>query len=42
MPNITFSVDADLYKRMKKYPEIKWSEILRRSIVDYLKKLEEK
>ncbi|MHA1231181.1 MAG: hypothetical protein ACTSPQ_11095 [Candidatus Helarchaeota archaeon] len=42
MPNITFSVDVELYKRMKKHPEIKWSEILRRSIIEYLKKLEGK
>ncbi len=42
MPSITFSVDVELYKRMKKHHEIKWSEILRRSIIEYLKKLEGK
>lgn len=41
MTNITFSVDDDLHKRMKSHPEIKWTEILRNVIVNYLKKLEE-
>ncbi len=41
MTNITFSVDDDIHKKMKQYPEIKWTEILRQSIADYLKKLEE-
>jgi hypothetical protein len=40
MANITFHVDADLHARMRRHPEIKWSEILRRSITDYLSKLE--
>ena len=41
MTNITFSVNDELHKKMKEYPEIKWSEILRRAIQEYLKKLEE-
>ncbi len=41
MTNITFSVDADLHKKMKDHPEIKWTEILRQSIINYLKKVEE-
>ena len=41
MTNITFSVDDDLHKQMKKHPEIKWTEILRQSILNYLKKVEE-
>ena len=41
MTNITFSVDEDLHKKMKEHPEIKWTEILRQAIVNYLKKLEE-
>ena len=40
MTNITFSVDDDLYKKMKDHPEIKWSEIFRESIRRYLHKLE--
>ena len=41
MPNITLSIPEDIYKKMKKYSEIKWSEVIRRAIVDYLEKLEE-
>ena len=41
MPNITFSVSIELYKRMKKYPEIKWSTLYRRMIKNYLDKLEQ-
>jgi hypothetical protein len=40
MANITFHVDPDTHARMKKHPEIKWSEIFRRSIIEYLGKLE--
>ncbi len=41
MANITFSVDDNLHRKMKEHPEIKWTEILRRAIIDYLKKIEE-
>ena len=40
MPNITFSVSEDLYKRMKKFKEIKWSTLYRQMIERYLDKLE--
>jgi len=41
MPNITLSIPDDIYRKMKKYSEIKWSEVVRKAIVDYLRKLEE-
>ena len=41
MTNITFSVDDDIHKKMKKHPEIKWTEILRQAIIKYLKNMEE-
>ncbi len=41
MANITFKVDDDIHKKMKSHPEIKWTEIIRRSIVEYLAKLDE-
>ena len=41
MTNITFSVDDELHKKMKEHPEIKWTEILRQAIANYLKKVEE-
>ncbi len=40
MTNVTFSVEKDLYAKMKKHPEIKWSEIFRKAIRDYLTFLE--
>ena len=40
MTNITFSVDEKLYADMKKHSEIKWSEIFRSAIRDFLLKLE--
>jgi hypothetical protein len=36
MTNVTFSVDDELHIRMKKHSEIKWSEIFRKAIKDYL------
>lgn len=41
MPNITLSIPEDVYKRMKKYGEVKWSEVARKAIVEYLRRLEE-
>ncbi|MHA1438670.1 MAG: hypothetical protein ACTSPD_13940 [Promethearchaeota archaeon] len=41
MTNITFSIDDDIHKKMKEHPEIKWTEILRQSILTYLKKITE-
>jgi hypothetical protein len=41
MTNITFSIDDDIHKKMKEHPEIKWTEILRQSIINYLKNVEE-
>lgn len=39
MPNITLSVPADIHVIMKQHSEIRWSEIARRAISDYAKKL---
>ncbi len=41
MANITLSVPNDVYRKMKKYKEIKWSEIARKAIMEYLEQLEE-
>ena len=40
MPNITLSVPPELYRKMKEHPEIKWSEVARRAIAEYLAKIE--
>ncbi len=39
MVNYTFSINAELHKQMREHPEIKWSEVLRQSIIEYLAKL---
>ena len=36
MANITLSIPDDVRERMRKYPEIKWSEVVRRAIIEYL------
>ena len=40
MPNITFSVNENLYTRMKRFPEIKWSTLYRQTIERFLEKFE--
>ena len=40
MTNITLSIDDSVYKKMKKYSEIKWSEFVRKAIKKRLGELE--
>ncbi len=40
MPNITLSIPEDLYQLIKNHPEIKWSQVARKAIWNYIKKLE--
>lgn len=39
MPNITLSLPDDVYEIVKKHREIRWSEIARRAIENYARKL---
>ncbi len=41
MPHITLSIPEELLERMKRHPEIKWSEVARRAIRRYLMELED-
>jgi len=41
MPNIMLCIPVEVYQKMKKYREVKWSEVVRRAILEYLRKLEE-
>ncbi len=44
MTNITLSIDDKVYRKMKKYSEIKWSEFVRKAIekrIDELERLDE-
>jgi predicted CopG family antitoxin len=40
MPNMTLSLSEDIYEIVKTHKEIRWSEIARRAIEDYAKKVE--
>lgn len=40
MTNITLSINDDVYKRMKKFSEIKWSEFVRMCIQKRINELE--
>lgn len=40
MTNITLSVPPELAKKMKKHPEVRWSEVARQAIADYLEFLD--
>ena len=40
MPNITLSVPDDLHRKMKRHPEVKWSEVVRRVISEKIRDLE--
>jgi len=38
--NVTFAVPEELHKIMRQHPEIKWSEIARKAMWEYARKLE--
>ena len=39
MPNITLSIPIEVQKHMRKYPEIRWSEVARQAIIRKLEDL---
>lgn len=41
MPTMTLSIPNDLHQIVKKHSEIKWSEIARRAMWDYARKLDQ-
>ena len=40
MTNMTISIPSELCEKMKKHSEVKWSEVVRKSITDYINKME--
>ncbi len=42
MTNITLSIPNEVRVRMKLHKEIRWSEVVRKAITDFMGKLEEK
>lgn len=41
MTNITLSIEKEIYSKMKKYSEIKWSEFVRKTIKKRIDELEQ-
>jgi predicted CopG family antitoxin len=42
MSNVTLSIPNEVYLKMKSHKEIRWSEVVRRALNEYIKKLEDK
>ena len=40
MPNITLAIPEDLHTRMRKHSEIRWSEVVRKTITQKIEDLE--
>ncbi len=40
MPNVTLVIPKDLHEKMKKHSEIRWSEVVRKSISEKIEDLE--
>jgi metal-responsive CopG/Arc/MetJ family transcriptional regulator len=40
MANITISIPEELHRKMKRYSEVKWSEVVRKALADYVRRLE--
>jgi len=40
VPNLTVSLPEDLRRRMRAHPEVRWSDVVRRAIEEYLDRLE--
>ncbi len=40
MANITLAIPDKLHKKIKKHPEIRWSEVARHAMTEYVGKLE--
>jgi len=40
MVNITVSIPEELYRKMKRYSEVRWSEVVRKALADYIRRLE--
>ncbi|MEK6897911.1 MAG: hypothetical protein AABX28_00975 [Nanoarchaeota archaeon] len=41
MTNVTLSIDDEVYKKMRRYSEVKWSEFVRKIIERRIKELEQ-
>lgn len=41
VPNITLTVSEELHRKMRSFPEVKWSEVVRRVIAQRIRDLEQ-
>ncbi len=41
MPDITLSIPEEVYKKMKEHKGIRWTEVVKKAIMDYVYRLEE-
>ena len=41
MPDITLSIPEEVYKKMKEHKETRWTEVVKKVIMDYIHRLEE-
>ena len=41
MPNITLAISEDLHARMRQHSEIRWSEVVRKTITQKIEDLDE-
>lgn len=39
MPNMTLAVPEDLHREMKRHPEVRWAEVVRRALIRELDRL---
>ncbi len=42
VPNITISLPHELYNKLKKHPEIRWSVVIRKYLEEFIRRLESK
>jgi len=40
MPNLTLAISEELHRKMKKHPEMRWSEVVRKTITERIEDLE--
>jgi len=40
MPKLTLTVSKDLHRRLKRHPEVRWSEVVRRVLAEKVRDLE--
>jgi len=42
MPEITLSIPEDAYKKVKEHEEVRWNEVIKDAIIEYIWRLEKR